>query len=406
VELYNSHASVVNNTIYNNIFGIKLYNHSYTLFNSSPFQTIRDNTSYELYASFNSFPTIFRHNRIIDEDNLGNTYNDPMLCWDYAALSDTSLRGLKDIRFNYWGVNFNPVEDLYPCGKYDYTPIWIPIESDTVSIIVTPKTDEELYQTGLNYFVDEDYVNAEMAFKNLIITWPESEFAIAALHELFALQQFIDNDYAALHDYYATFTPEESALFEVADFLATRCLVKDRYWQPAIDWYEERIQNPPSYQDSIFAVIDLGDIHLMMEADTLGGAKSQHCSYRLANIKPKSKQEYEENKSALLATLPQIKKPQTESPLNQTGKQGALGQNIPNPATGTTTVSYEVYAEGNAEIRIYNVLGQLMQILPLGTHKQGSYQTVISLTGIPAGLYHYALYVNGERTDARKMIIQ
>ena len=65
-------------------------------------------------------------------------------------------------------------------------------------------------------------------------------------------------------------------LFNVAAFLATRCHVQERNWQPAIDWYEDRIENPPSYQDSVFAVIDLGDIHLMMAADTLGGAKGMH----------------------------------------------------------------------------------------------------------------------------------
>ena len=62
------------------------------------------------------------------------------------------------------------------------------------------------------------------------------------------------------------------------------------------------------FQDSVFAVIDLGYIHLMMEADTAGGSKSGTVRYRLEEIKPKSKQHYEENKTTLLATLPQIKK--------------------------------------------------------------------------------------------------
>ena len=78
--------------------------------------------------------------------------------------------------------------------------------------------------------------------------------------------------------------------------------------------YGEAIYPPASYQNSVFAVIDLGDFHLMMEADTAGkGAKgATACYYRFENIKPKSKQEYETNKADLLATLLQIKKPQTE----------------------------------------------------------------------------------------------
>ena len=222
------------------------------------------------------------------------------------------------------------------------------------------------------------------------------------------VEQFMDNDYAALHDYYASFTSADSTLFDVADFLAIRCNVWTQNWQPAIDWYEYRIENPPSYQDSVFAVIDLGDIHLMMEADTTGpnGAKSGRIyHYRLPDIKPHSKQEYETNKSNLLATLPQIKKPQTSHPIPKTDKKGSLSQCIPNPTTGTTIINYEVYTEGPVEIRIYNTMGQLLQSSSQGIMQPGVYQTKINVSGLPVGLYHYSLLINGEQTDAKKMIV-
>ncbi|MCL2289979.1 MAG: T9SS type A sorting domain-containing protein [Bacteroidetes bacterium] len=206
---------------------------------------------------------------------------------------------------------------------------------------------------------------------------------------------------------YKVAVPVCTAIFNTADFLATRCHIKEKNWQPAIDWYENRIENPPSYQDSVFAVIDLGDIHLMMEADTISGAKSGRAYYRLANIRPRSKREYETSKATLLATLPQIKsqKPQTPYLTPQTDKKGALGQNIPNPATGITTINFEIYTEGAVEIVIYNISGQLVKSLPQGNLTEGNYQTKISLVGMPVGMYHYALFVNGERTDAKKMIV-
>jgi hypothetical protein len=85
----------------------------------------------------------------------------------------------------------------------------------------------------------------------------------------------------------------------------------------------------------------------------------------VASIKPNSKQEYEENKVILLATLPQIKKPQ----------------------------------EPHASYLI-------LQTLPLGARKQGNYQVEVSLANLPAGLHHYTLKVNGERTDTKKMAVQ
>ena len=234
----------------------------------------------------------------------------------------------------------------------------------------------------------------------LIETYPEDELATAALHELFALEQFLSEDYSALHDYYTAFTPADTTLFDVADFLATRCNVIDQNWQPAIDWYENRIENPPSYPDSVFAVIDLGDIHLMMENDSLKAGRV----LRFPNLIPKSRRDYEENKAELLATLPKMDKPQ--HPLAETGKKGVLNQNIPNPANGSTTVVYDVIEKGAVELRVYNQLGQLLQSLPQGTKKEGSYRTVISLAGLPSGMYHYILFIDGEKSDAKKLIVQ
>jgi len=73
-------------------------------------------------------------------------------------------------------------------------------------------------------------------------------FPIVAPHELFALEHYTNQDFYSLNSYYASFTPADSNLFNTAN-----------------------------------------------------GAKSNHiCRYRLAEVKPASKQAYEENKTALL----------------------------------------------------------------------------------------------------------
>jgi hypothetical protein len=228
------------------------------------------------------------------------------------------------------------------------------------------------------------------------------------MHELFALKQNTNNDFATLRGYYATFTDANSSLYDVAQFMATRCNVMDKKWQPAIDWYENRIANPPSYPDSVFAVIDLGDIHLRMEADTTGlQSKSRPVTFiRFPNIKPKSKADYEQNRSALLATLPQKSGLQTEQPvLYGANHKGILYQNIPNPATKSTTIVYELFEKGSVEVRIYNSLGQLIQTALPGVQDQGMYEIEISLERIPSGLYQYALYIDNIKVDSRKLVV-
>ena len=418
IELYNSIVNISSNNIHDNDFGVKLFNNSSTSFGrlEAPTvqpQIIKDNASYELYASLNSFPAIFRFNEIFD-NNFGNSFDDPMIYWDLDNIDhyDSNITNInyypswmiRDVKYNCWGYTFDPVEDFYPSKYYVYNPIW----QCGNSVFATLDTVEMIFQTGLYYVADHDLINAETVFKDIIENHSQSSFAIAAMHELFSIQHFSSNGFYDLYSYLASFSPLDSSLFDVADFLAIRCLVKEREWQPAIDWYENRIENPPSYQDSIFAVIDLGNIHLLMEEDTIGGNGTKSGSrfyYRLENIKPKSTREYEENKSALLATLPQVKKPHTSYPIPQTDKKGSLGQNIPNPATGTTTINYEIYKGGVVEIRIYNAMGQLLQSLPQGTKQSGVYQTKINVSVFPVGLYHYSLLINGEQEDAKKMIV-
>ena len=417
IELYNSVAKFTGNRIDSCYLGVGLYNNCYTSFGTmlepdpSDYQIIRDCYSIELYASSTSFPTLFRYNQIIDDNNAGNTYQDPLIWWD---VKNTHLLLRPVVTYNCWGDNFYPPADLYPptSNLYIWNPVWDCEGGKSGSPTQEEDEIETLYKIGLTYFAEEDYTNAELAFKEIIETYPESHFSIAALHELFALEHYTNQDFFNLNTYFASFTDEESVLFNTAEFLATRCYVKEREWQPAVDWYEDRIMNPPSYQDSIFAVIDLGYIHLLMEADTMGGAKSGTVRYRLEEIKPKTKQHYEENKATLLATLPQIKKSKNDKFMHNIDinipkieKKGILGQCTPNPTTGATTISYELYTEGAVEIFIYNSIGQLVLQIPKGTQAEGTRQANVSLTNMPKGIYHYALYINGERIDTKKLII-
>ena len=111
---YNSTASIANNYLCYNKYGvwfgdhsnIALYGHvAATTYAEA--QQILNNDSYEVYASQYSFPWYFRHNVIIDEDNLGNP-DDPLVYYD------NPFPGPIEAKYNCWGnpVYFNPIEDL------------------------------------------------------------------------------------------------------------------------------------------------------------------------------------------------------------------------------------------------------------------------------------------------------
>ncbi|MDR0363654.1 MAG: T9SS type A sorting domain-containing protein [Bacteroidales bacterium] len=119
---------------------------------------------------------------------------------------------------------------------------------------------------------------------------------------------------------------------------------------------------------------------------------------------PKSQGEFGNRKMELAAMLPKID--QEKDDFDFFGEQkGALLQNIPNPAHGTTSIKYGLSLDADATIVIYNLLGQSMKTIPLGARPAGSYQTEISLSSLPPGTYLYALFVNGERTNTKKMMV-
>jgi hypothetical protein len=51
-------------------------------------------------------------------------------------------------------------------------------------------------------------------------------------------------------------------------------------------------------------------------------------------------------------------------------------------------------------------MGQCVKTLPQKTSVVGKYQTTVSLADVPAGMYHYALFINGEKVDAKKMVVR
>jgi len=68
-----------------------------------------------------------------------------------------------------------------------------------------------------------------------------------------------------------------------------------------------------------------------------------------------------------------------------------LEQNYPNPFNPTATINYRLAVESRATLRIYNLLGEVVQVLTDGV-KQAGFETVAwDATKLPSGTYFYKL---------------
>ncbi len=81
-----------------------------------------------------------------------------------------------------------------------------------------------------------------------------------------------------------------------------------------------------------------------------------------------------------------------------------LGNNYPNPFSGTTLIKYRVRVTGHVRLTVIDPTGQELVKLVDDYTKEGEHQVTFDATGLPAGIYFYQLQVNGT-VETKKMVI-
>jgi len=399
IIIYNSTASIWNNRVNLNKYGVKFYNQSNIALYGNPdaqgigeTQLIKDNVSYEVYSSQNSFPFYFRHNAIIDENNAGGSGD--------ALVYQNQVTGgfsLKDVRYNCWGYNFNASQDLYP-GGYIWSPTWCPPDNTDESF-----DDELLYESAQELVNQENYLDAKSSFQLLIEQYSDSKYADASMKELFGLEKYVTDDYAELIQYYEANNAIQSdtSLKKLSGFLVNKCNLKLENWPTAISWYENIIQNPESMEDSIFAVIDLGYTYLLMEN---GGFKTTYTGNMIEH-KPVSTEQFIEKRNYLLSLLPGNQMSEVLKENIAIMKDGELLQNVPNPFKGSTQIWYKLESESTVELDVYNYTGLLIRSINEGSKTKGNHFIDFDASNLINGIYFYSIIINGQTTDTKKMTI-
>lgn len=81
-----------------------------------------------------------------------------------------------------------------------------------------------------------------------------------------------------------------------------------------------------------------------------------------------------------------------------------LAQNIPNPASNSTTIGYTLPAAGKVTVTLHNMLGQEVRAVT-SEDNAGEHRVIFNLEGLPDGIYSYALTYNDKEVLVKKMTI-
>jgi len=93
-----------------------------------------------------------------------------------------------------------------------------------------------------------------------------------------------------------------------------------------------------------------------------------------------------------------------------TPKEYTLYQNYPNPFNPVTKIKYALPFESNVKVMIYNVLGEVVEVLQNGVQLVGYYDIQWNANGYASGLYIYTINaksIDGKNTynSVKKMML-
>ena len=323
--VYASTGNITMNRISNNKMGVELlnncnisnFNGNCAATNSSETQYIHGNDLYEVYMSSACNPQIFRYNIIEDNDSIPYLYYDGTI--GFASSVQIPVRGQIDVTYNNWGSNFDADQHLFSnvtATEYLFYPEWelgdCSNATDSAKIIIA-RAD--------SLVSEEKYEEAKTLYMQVVSDYPTTTSAETALKTMLPLEYYVENDYEGLQQYYLEEEEivNDSVLLPLAKSLANKCDEEMGNYTDAINWYEGVITNPEStYNDSIFATIDLGNLYLKMEDNGAKGIRGKMTEYI-----PKTSKAYQEQRDYALTLLPKDRSTQEETSLANMVKEGA-----------------------------------------------------------------------------------
>lgn len=94
----------------------------------------------------------------------------------------------------------------------------------------------------------------------------------------------------------------------------------------------------------------------------------------------------------------------TQTGVEETFSTMTLGQNIPNPSNGNTSVNYSLASTEDISFEITDMTGKLIQVVREGVRTAGSYTVNFNTNELSEGVYFYTL-TNGTSRVTKSMVV-
>jgi len=345
-----------------------------------PFRNAVKNNTMDIYLCESS---IYMNNGYND------IYNEPAEGQYIVIESEIYL----DAASNYWGsTSFNEIMHHLP-EAVDIVPFCTePNTGYKSSNSIAGDLLKEAYQE-MN---EADYQAAEAGFKNLIANYPLSNQAYVAVSGLYACYLASGGNLSSLEMYFNDVYSDTLSLLDKDLVFGYLNLVKRARedYQVAIANYESVIMNNPAYNDSVFAVINIGNTYIEAGLQKAGLGS-------LSYLRPQSEGAHIEKTIDLLLSL-KIEQEQAKQPRSRI----VVGQNRPNPFTDRTQIPIYLPYAADVVLHLYNVLGIKVSSINQGRLPEGKHSIELTAQSLGKGVYFYSVYVNDQFAGTGKMVVK
>jgi hypothetical protein len=86
--------------------------------------------------------------------------------------------------------------------------------------------------------------------------------------------------------------------------------------------------------------------------------------------------------------------------------QFSLGQNYPNPFSNSTTITYQLPADGFVSLKVYDAIGNEVATLVSSNQESGSHLINYNAANLASGMYYYTLKFNDQVQTSKKFMVR
>ena len=312
---------------------------------------------------------------------------------------------------NYLNVLYEPIL-TEPCPQPQGEDDIFLLKSSSGNVVDTIYAEERqvgsltstelLYASAEEKFLTAEFEDAGLIYNQIISGNDSTHMKLDAYFRLYEIGRLTFKHETYFDEIYNTFitleqSTEDSLMKKIFSQLGSLSLIGKEEYVPAINNFDEIVQQNQGTEEAVYAEIDAITTALLVEGNDSTLQKGSLKKYLI-----KTSGDYFSKLDEILRKNFGNGNQETEEEILPT--EYTLYQNYPNPFNPVTTIKYELPKAGDVSLIIYDILGREIKKLVSANQQPGRYEVQFNASSLASGVYIYQLRTENY-VDTKKMIL-